>query len=345
MCYCIYLSWGRFALLVSTNKGNAKASASGTSDRSWLHVLFLYGHKNFKTYRFRSHAELMKENGMSVNKYTFSGHESFACKSLWLKKGYDFIQNGNNFNAPDAVVQLGVGKNMVSSIRYWMRSFGLTINDKPQWIADYLFDTGKGKDPYMESLGTLWLLHFLLVISCEATLYNLLFIQFQRERKSFERHHVLNFVKRVMAEDCKQNLFNENTVKKDISTLLLTYVLPQKPKALDDYSTLLIDLDIIRSEADGKSYLFNIEGKRQLPWQIFLYAVLELKGKDNTVDYDLLQEIGLIFCMNDMEVIEMCKIVEAHHIDDIRYSDTAGIRQLQFINELNSEEVLNEYYG
>ena len=24
-------------------------------------------------------------------KYTFSGHESFPCKSLWLKKGYDFV--------------------------------------------------------------------------------------------------------------------------------------------------------------------------------------------------------------------------------------------------------------
>lgn len=35
-----YLSWGWSALLVSTNKGNAKASASGTSDRSWLHVSF-----------------------------------------------------------------------------------------------------------------------------------------------------------------------------------------------------------------------------------------------------------------------------------------------------------------
>lgn len=23
--------------------------------------------------------------------YSFSGHESFACKSLWLKKGYDFV--------------------------------------------------------------------------------------------------------------------------------------------------------------------------------------------------------------------------------------------------------------
>ena len=25
--------------------------------------------------------------------YKFSGHESFPCKSLWLKKGYDFVVN------------------------------------------------------------------------------------------------------------------------------------------------------------------------------------------------------------------------------------------------------------
>lgn len=280
-----------------------------------------------------------------IRKFTFSGHESFTCKTLWLKKGYDFIRNGNSFNSPNAVVQLGVGKNMVASIRFWMRAFGLTKNDVPQNIADYIFDSTTGKDPFMEDLGTLWLLHFLLVSTEEATLYNLLFTQLQRERKYFDRQHVINFVKRVMTEDGKQSQYNENTVKKDIGTLLLNYVLPQKAKALDDYSALLIDLDLIRIDADGKSYLFNIEGKRQLPWQIFLYAVLTLKGEDNTVSYDLLQEIGLMFCMNDMEVIEMCKIIEAHHIDDLRYSDTAGIRQLQFINEINSEAVLNEYYG
>lgn len=278
-------------------------------------------------------------------RYIFSGHESFTCKTLWLKKGYDFIQNDYNFNAPDAVVQLGVGKNMVASIRYWMRAFGLTQNDELQPIANYLFDTNHGKDPFIEDLGTLWLLHFLLVSTSEATLYNLLFTQLQRERKSFDRQHVVNFVKRVMTEDGKQSQFNENTVKKDVGTLLLNYVLPQKAKALDDYSALLIDLDLIRMDADGKNYLFNIEGKRQVPWQIFLYGVLTLKGRDNTVSYDLLQEIGLMFCMNDMEVIEMCKVVEAHYPDSVRYSDTAGIRQLQFINEISSEEVLNEYYG
>lgn len=282
---------------------------------------------------------------MTTSKFTFSGHESFTCKTLWLKKGYDFVSSGNSFNAPEAVVQLGVGKNMVASIRYWMRAFGMASNDELTDVATYILDKDKGKDPYMEDLGTLWLLHFLLVSTGEATLYNLLFTKLQIERKGFERMHVTNFVKRVMAEASKQSQYNENTVKKDIATLLLMYVLPQKTKALDDYSSLLIDLDLIRLDADGKSYVFNIDGKRQVPWQVFLYAVITLKGDDNTVGYDLLQEIGLMFCMNDMEVIEMCKIIEAHHAEDVTYNDVAGIRQLQFMNDITPEEALDEYYG
>lgn len=68
--------------------------------------------------------------------YKFSGHESFPCKSLWLKKGYDFVANKNNFNSPDAVITLGVGKNMVSSIRFWLRAFGITDNDVLTELGD-----------------------------------------------------------------------------------------------------------------------------------------------------------------------------------------------------------------
>lgn len=278
-------------------------------------------------------------------KYSFSGHESFACKSLWLKKGFDFIANGLNFNAPDAVVHLGVGKNMVSSIRYWMRSFGMTNDDKLTTIAKYLLDDANGKDPYLEDLGTLWLLHFLLVSKAEATLYYLLFVRMQRERKVFDKQHIVSLVKRILTEDNKPHQFNENTIKKDIGTLLQMYVLPRKAKSFDDYSALLIDLDLIRIDADGKNYIFNIDGKRKLPWQIFLYAVISMKGEDNSVSYDLLQEVGLMFCMNDIEVIEMCKEIERNIPDSLRYTDTAGIRQLQFIKQVKGETVLNEYYG
>ena len=51
-------------------------------------------------------------------KLIFSGHGTFKCKTHWLKRGYDFICDGGNFNAEDAVIGLGVGKNMVSSIKY-----------------------------------------------------------------------------------------------------------------------------------------------------------------------------------------------------------------------------------
>lgn len=77
----------------------------------------------------------------------FSGHETFRCKTHWLKRGYDFICNECNFNDEDAVVRLGVGKNMVSSIKYWMKAFGF-INPNDNTIAEishYLFaPTAKG---------------------------------------------------------------------------------------------------------------------------------------------------------------------------------------------------------
>ena len=30
-------------------------------------------------------------------RYCFSGHESFPCKSMWLKKGYDYLVDRNRF--------------------------------------------------------------------------------------------------------------------------------------------------------------------------------------------------------------------------------------------------------
>lgn len=277
-------------------------------------------------------------------KYTFSGHESFTCKTLWLKKGYDFMHEHSDFNDPESVVILGVGKNMVAAIRYWMKAFGMSENDGLTWIARYLLDSQTGKDPYIESLGSLWLLHYLLVSLGEATIYNWFFVRLQRERNQFDRPQAIQFVHRIFIEDNKQSVYNENTIKKDLGVFLQNYVLPiRKDKSLDDYNALLIDLDLIRT-MEGKTYRFNIEGKRQVPWQIFLFALLNYSKGEKTLSYDMLQELGLMFCMTDLEVIEMCQLIETHYPDCVRYSDTAGIKQMQFINELTEEEVLNNYY-
>ena len=79
-----------------------------------------------------------------TNKYIFSGHESFPCKTLWLKKGYDFVIQGKDFNSSEAVIDLGVGKNMVAAIRFWLRVFGICENDQLTWLGNYLFDDENG---------------------------------------------------------------------------------------------------------------------------------------------------------------------------------------------------------
>lgn len=284
--------------------------------------------------------------------YTFSGHESFPCKTLWLKKGYDFIEKGGDFNASEAVVDLGVGKNMVSAIRFWIKSFGLNKDSKTHWIAEYILNSNKGKDPYMEDLGTLWLLHFLLVYTNEASLYKLFFIDFQKERRLFNKDQVTTFVKRKMRDTGKENSFNKNTVKKDVGVLLHNYCLPRNPQSNEDFSTLLMDLDLLRQtdKTDGRGdnedkYYFNIEGKREVTPSIFLFAVLLIKEKnDNSIPYDVLHELGLIFCMTDLEIIDMLKLLSDRYSDTLSYSDVAGIRQLQFTQQMDAKQVLDNYY-
>ena len=283
-----------------------------------------------------------------VKKYTFSGHESFPCKTLWLKKGYDFVVAGDDFNSPEAVIGLGVGKNMVTSIRFWLRVFGVMENDRPTELADYLFNDQNGKDKYLEDIATLWLLHFNLVFLEEATLYNMFFCGVQRERTHFEREQVLTYVKMRMVEANKMTLFNANTVKKDIGVLLQNYTLPRKAQSNEDFSTLLIDLDLIRQSSEGKDYYFNVDGKRKVTKEIFLYGLLKLKKQqgDNTIPYDTIQEkIGLVFCMQDFETIEMLKQLASDYSQYFAYSDVAGIKQIQFTKELDVKQVLDDYYG
>ena len=64
-----------------------------------------------------------------VNQFKFSRHETFHCRHFWLKKGVDHKSSGNSFKNKEAVVELVVGKNMVTSISHWVKVFGLAYVD------------------------------------------------------------------------------------------------------------------------------------------------------------------------------------------------------------------------
>jgi hypothetical protein len=98
----------------------------------------------------------------------FSGHETFACRYAWLPKAYRALrQKPTQFaEEDDAMVELGLGKNMVRSLRFWVEVAGLATFERGYGLrltpfADVIFGE-EGLDPYLEDVRTLWLLHWKL---------------------------------------------------------------------------------------------------------------------------------------------------------------------------------------
>lgn len=278
-----------------------------------------------------------------MSRYSFSGHESFHCKSLWLKKGYDFLLNGNSFSEPDSVAILGVGKNMVASIRFWLRAFGLTKSDFLEPISTYIFDTENGKDPFAEDINTIWLLHFILVVSDVASIYNLLFVEYQREKKDFTKSELQSFIKRKCSVPEQKNVYNENTVRKDIGVLLNNYVAPSDLKTIEDFSALMIGLGFIINK-DNDTYCFKVSNPEDIAPEIILFALIRMRGTDKTISFDVLQKLSLIFGLPMASLIDIIRSLENMFPGSLVFSDNSGIKNVQFKGEIDEFEALNHYY-
>ena len=274
-----------------------------------------------------------------MSRYVFSGHESFICKSLWLKKGYDFLKSGSNFNDSDAVVKLGVGKNMVSALRFWMKSFGLTENDHLTDFADFIF----GVDTYIEDTGTLWLLHYKLVHKRIASIYNLAFLEYQREKKEFDRESFLSFIKRKCNTPEQKNVFNENTVRRDISVFLRNYVKPENLNSPEDFSALLLDLKLVY-QSNKTCYTFNETRVTDISPFVILFALLDIKGNDSTLSSDVLQTVALIFCMPFNSFTDILFQLSEMFPDLIAYSDNSGVKNVQFLREADKYQLMRNSY-
>ena len=286
-------------------------------------------------------------------KLTFSGHETFHCRHFWLKKGYDFVKADKKFNSNTAVVDLGVGKKMVNSIRFWLKSFYIVEENYQETtkIADYIFGE-KGVDPYLEDIGTLWLLHYYLVTKAKSSIYSLVFNQFRKERIEFTKEHLFHFLERV----CKQQNFkvSPNSLKRDIGVFIRNYLLPKSSSqnVEDDFSGLLIELGLLKEiekvETGGSNW-YKIEATERvdIPIEILLFALLENPNYNSSMSF-----ISLLNAPNSIDVVFgltanglMTKIEEmTNRYSFMVYKEDAGVRELQFKDKSDAWEILNSYY-
>jgi hypothetical protein len=288
---------------------------------------------------------------LSMSRLNFSGHESFHCRALWLKKGYDYIKNGHHFNQADGVVHLGVGKNMMTAIQYWMAAFNLLDADRQLTLFSEYILGNEGKDPYLEDPATLWLLHYYLIKNSVASTYSLVFNEFRKERIEFTREQLLRFIKRKCEEN--KTVFNSTTIKKDIAVFLRTYLKPQKVSGdiEDHFSGLLADCRLIE-EVSGNGdkangYRIVNSEKDEIPGEVILFAILDHQDLGRSVSFNTLlldmDSVGSIFALNAEGLIRKIKELQEKN-SGIVYTDDAGIRQVQFRKKMDKWAVLNDYY-
>lgn len=127
----------------------------------------------------------------------FSGHETFACRFAWLPKAVRLLARCPTALADDerSILELGLGKNMVRSLRFWLEAFGVACARGGSWgllpFGEALFGE-EGLDPYIERVETQWLLHWQLSTMVENPLFAWRHILFRRMRPDFTRSELLS---------------------------------------------------------------------------------------------------------------------------------------------------------
>jgi hypothetical protein len=288
----------------------------------------------------------------------FSGHDTFYCRQQWLLKGYEHIekQRDNSFsNLEESILELGVGKNMVQAIQYWLRVFGLIDENKVRTnIANLLFNESNGFDRYLEDEGTLWLLQYLICKTDIASIYRLIFSDYSKERISYEfdERQIINFIK-IKISESKNRETSENTLISDFKVFIQSYNngFNSKKSLEDDFNSPLLELNLISSiskEHGITSYKLNRENRANFPVEIFGYCLLDFADENNSLQYKEIREsLGAFFVFTNegLEIIidSLCE----KYKNEFVFNDDAGIRQIQFKNTTKDfkESLLANYYN
>lgn len=271
----------------------------------------------------------------------FAGHESFHCRSFWLKKGFDHISAELPFN-DEATLQLGVGRNMVASIKHWVKSFGLIDldNEELKEEANLIFEDN-GWDPFLEYEGTLWLLHYWVVSNDYASIYSLIFDELRKRKPLFTYEHFLVLVR----ESDKKT--SESTLKKDFQAFHRTYISKDNSKDLDDsFSGLLTELNLVKEPRRDSLQIESID-RNTIPKEIILYCILSSNRNRQSISFEMLYSdkgsVGSAFALSREGLNKFLESI-AREYDDITYSNEAGIRELQIKNTIDPVDVLRRYY-
>jgi hypothetical protein len=248
------------------------------------------------------------------NSYRFSGHESFACRYTWLPKAAQAVDRDNTIlsstRIEDAMVQLGVGKNMVRSIRFWAEAADVIT---PTQTGHELTEFGKellhgknAKDPYLEDIKTLWLIHWKLATNKKALIFAWDYLLNDFHEPELYATAAIRAFSKVVPQISIKNV-SSGSLEQLYEVFLHSYVPTRSQKGEireDNLDCPLVELGLLQSVGFAQSaihpgrweakYAFRREEKPEISPALFAYCLEEfcnnrfgsVEAKEQSISFD-----------------------------------------------------------
>ena len=295
----------------------------------------------------------------------FAGHETFALRYGWLKKAVDAtLEQQDIFLQDSALVTLGVGKNMVRSIRHWGLATGVLEENtdapnnrgrfvRPSALGDVLFGP-HGLDPYLEEIGTLWLIHWQLAGTPDGPTTWFWVFNYLPESE-FTKEKLFSELM-SLADQAGRKRVADNSLRRDIDCFLRTYIPSKASRTVVLEETLdcpLAELGLIQELESNYVYGFARGEHASLPLPVFAYALLtyweRTAANRNTFSFDEIAyppgSPGRVFKLTEDALCEYLDGMETCTKDAISYGVTAGLRQLYRRRDCSALQVLKTHYA
>jgi hypothetical protein len=303
--------------------------------------------------------------------YRISGHETFPFRYTWLPKAVrGLTKNPRLFSDEDeAMVALGVGKNMVRSIRFWAQATGVSKNAGKTGTHN-LTDLGiallgeGGLDAFLEDVRTLWLIHWNLSTDRQ---YPLLAWDYLLNRWQ-EPELVPSQALKVLAKEVvrHEETFSPATLEHHLSTFLHTYVPTRGRKGEvqeDNLDCPLVELALLQKvgeqELDRTSgrresvYVFRREEKRDITPELFAYCLNDFWNMNHENEGTLsFRDVahghgspGQIFKLPEDDIRERLEALDRQTTGYFVYSESTTVPQVRRKGNLPSITMLKEVYA
>lgn len=292
-------------------------------------------------------------------KASFGRHETFALRYSWLTKGFQaFNKNHAIFSSDESTIELGVGKNMVNAIKYWLRATTILKDDIDGLITTSLGNaifSEDGWDPYLEDEATIWLIHWLLATNSDlATAWYWFFNCFHKSEFTNEE------AAEALADFVRINLsgkHSEKTVKQEVAMVLRMYCAPKltaKSQLEEGLDAPLTSLNLVMTAEGSHLYRSFASTQPNLPIGLIGYATNEILNQRRVETLpinDLMYgqnhgiAIGGVFRLTENALLAKLENLVTAYPKVFQINETAGLNQLfRTDNTVSSLDFLRDHY-